>query len=96
MIKSFRSKPLKKFAATGDASKLPVQGKATIERLTDQVVTLDAVTKPEEMNVPGWYFHSLRGKPVRYSVRVTANYRLTFCFEENDAEEVDLEDYHGN
>lgn len=94
MIKSFRNKPLKKFAETGDASKLSVQGKANIERLTDQLFALDAAAEPEAMNVPGWYFHSLRGKSVRYSVRVTANYRLTFGFVAPDAEEVDLEDYH--
>ena len=96
MIKSFRNKPLKQFAATGDASKLPVQGKATIERLTDQLTVLDAAAKADQMNVPGWYYHSLRGKPVRYSVRVTANYRLTFGFAAPDATDVDLEDYHGN
>lgn len=93
MIKSFRSKPLKKFAATGDASKLPVQG-VYVERLSDQLVTLDTATAADQMNFPGWYFHQLRGKPVRYSVRVTANYRLTFGFEGVDAIEADLEDYH--
>ena len=47
-----------------------------------------------QMNVPGWYFHSLQGKPMRYSVRVTGTFRLTFGFEPPDAEDVDLEDYH--
>lgn len=94
MIKNFLSKALKKFAATGDASKLPVQGSAAIDRLTDQIVVLDTATAADQMNFPGWYFHQLRGNPVRYSVRVTANYRLTFGFEEVDAIDVDLEDYH--
>lgn len=46
------------------------------------------------MNIPGWYYHSLRGAD-RYSVRVTANYRVTFAFVVPDARDVDLEDYHG-
>lgn len=94
MIESFRSKPLKRFAATGNASKLPVQGNAAIERLTDQLFALDAAGEPEAMNIPGWYFHSLRGKPSRWSVRVTASYRLTFGWTPPDAVDVDLEDYH--
>ena len=94
MIGSFRSKALRRFAETGDESKLPVRATAAIDRLADQLFTLNVAVAPTQMNVPGWYFHSLQGKPTRYSVRVTANYRLTFGFDPPDAEEVDLEDYH--
>ncbi len=92
MIRNFRSKALRLFAE-GDASKIPVQGVA-IDRAEAQIVTLDAATKAEDMDVPGWYFHRLRGKPPRYSVRVTRNYRITYGFEEPDAVDVDIEDYH--
>lgn len=92
MIKSFRSKALKQFAATGDASKLPVQNSA--DRIRRQLQALDAATAPEQMNLPGWYFHGLQGKPKRWSVRVTANWRITFGFDGEHAEAVDLEDYH--
>lgn len=94
MIKRFRSKALRRFAETGDESKLPVRGAATIDRLADQLFTLSVAVIPTQMNVPGWYFHGLHCKPMRYSVRVTANYRLTFGFNPPDADEVDLEDYH--
>ncbi|MEO7504902.1 MAG: type II toxin-antitoxin system RelE/ParE family toxin [Sphingomicrobium sp.] len=93
MIRSIRSKPLKLFAVNGDASKLPVSG-AAVDRIEAQLTALDVATIAEQMDVPGWYFHPLKGKPVRYSVRVTANYRLTFAFEAPDADDVDLEDYH--
>ena len=93
MIRSFRSKPLRRFAEHGDASKLPVSG-AAVDRLERQLGGLDAATAPEQMNVPGWFFHSLRGRPQRFSVRVTANWRLTFGFDGPDAVEVDLEDCH--
>ena len=93
MIRSIRSKPLKQFASKGDASKLPVSGVA-VDRIEAQLTALDVASAAEQMDVPGWYFHPLKGKPLRYSVRVTANYRLTFAFEPPDAVDVDLEDYH--
>lgn len=92
MIKSFRSKALKQFAATGDPSKLPVPKSA--DRLRRQLMALNDAVVPEEMNLPGWYFHGLQSKPKRWSVRVTGNWRLTFGFDGQDAEAVDLDDYH--
>lgn len=90
MIRSFRSRPLRKFAEEGDASKLPVQNHDRIRRL---LARLDASVTPADMNLPGLRFHSLRGKPKRWAVDASANYRLTF-WEGEDAIEVDLEDYH--
>ncbi len=55
---------------------------------------LDVAMKPEDMNVFGFHFHRLAGQPVRYSVRVTANWRITFEWDGTDAVRVDLEDYH--
>lgn len=92
MITSYRSKPLKAFATKGDTRKLPVQGEANIARLTRQLAVLDAAAAPADMDLPGWFYHPLQGG--RHSVRVTANYRLTFEWEAPDAVAVDLEDYH--
>jgi len=92
MIRSFRSKPLKRFAETGDASKLSVRNAQRVELL---IRRLDAVKRPEFMNLPGLFFHALKGQEKdRFSIRVTGNYRLTFGWDGNDAVEVDLEDYH--
>lgn len=91
MIKSFRSKPLRIFYETDDGSKLPVQN---IERVRRQLNALDAATAAEQMAFPGWRFHPLKGKPKRYAVDASGNYRLTFGFKEEDAIDVDLEDYH--
>ena len=56
---------------------------------------LDVATEPQDMNLPGYYFHTLSGKNSdRYSVRVTGNYRITFGWQNQDAIEIDLEDYH--
>jgi proteic killer suppression protein len=54
---------------------------------------IDAATKPEQLNLPGFHFHSLRGAR-RRSIRVTGNWRITFGWDGADAIDVDLEDYH--
>ena len=63
-------------------------------RVRRQLVALNAAKKPEDMNLPGYRFHGLEGKPKRYAVDVTGNYRLTWVWDEPDAIAVDLEDYH--
>jgi proteic killer suppression protein len=92
MIRSFRHKGLKQFAETGSAAKL---SGAMVKRIANILRTLMAATRPEDMNVPGFKFHRLKGTDKdRYSVWVTGNYRITFAWNGNDAVDVDLEDYH--
>ena len=56
---------------------------------------LDAAMKPEDMNLPGYRFHRLKGDRKRaFSVSVSGNWRITFRFEDGDAVDVNLEDYH--
>jgi plasmid maintenance system killer protein len=56
---------------------------------------LDAAAAPEEMNIPGFDFHALRGfKPTRYAVHVNGPWCITFEFEDGDACRVDFEQYH--
>lgn len=92
MIRSYRSRALRAFVEKGSARKLPVQ---QVERLTQIVTALSAAVRPSDMDVPGWRFHSLApGQKGRFSVWVSANYRVTFAFDGVDAIDVDLEDYH--
>jgi proteic killer suppression protein len=93
VIRSFRSKPLQKFAATGNGSRLPVPAH-NHGKVRRQLTALDAAAKPEDMNLPGWRFHGLEGDPKRYAVDVSGNYRLTWGWDDPDAVDVDLEDYH--
>lgn len=90
MIKTFRSKSLQAFWQSGNSSKLSVQNTARIRRL---LLALDAATASEDLNLPGAFFHHLQGNPVRYSVRISGNWRLTWAWE-SGAVAVDLEDYH--
>ena len=92
MIKSFRSKALKAFWIAGESRYLPPQLLARTGRILD---ALDVAQRAEDMNVPGYYFHGLKGRAKgRYSVRLSANWRITFAFEGHDAIDVDMEDYH--
>ena len=92
MIRSFRSKALRRFVEEGDASKVSVRNIARLETILRR---LNVAERPEEMNWPGLFLHALRGADRgRYSVRVTGNYRITFAWDGKDAIDVDLEDYH--
>ena len=93
MIETFRSKALKRLWEKGDSSKLPVKQAGRVER---QLARLDASVAPEDMSLPGWRFHGLQGKPKRYSVDASGNYRLTWGWSDasGNAIDVDLEDYH--
>jgi proteic killer suppression protein len=91
MIKSFKHKGLKELFETGRSRKVSPNLKSKCLRCLDM---LDASSLAEEMNVPGFHFHGLHGKPKRYSVRVSGNYRITFGWDSENAVLIDLEDYH--
>ena len=54
---------------------------------------LDAATRSEQLNLPGFYWHALQ-RGARWAIRVTGNWRITFGWDGADAVAVDLEDYH--
>jgi toxin HigB-1 len=92
MIRSFRSRALRLFAATGDTSKLSVPNH---ERVRQIILALNAATVPQAMNIPGLRFHALKGRDKgRYAVWASGNYRITFGWDGEDAINVDMEDYH--
>lgn len=93
MIKSFRHKGIEQFFRKG--SKAGIQPKHA-KRLRLQLGVLDAAKGAADMNLPGWRLHELEGNlKEHWSVKVNANWRLTFKFEGADAVLVDYQDYHG-
>lgn len=93
MIKSFRSRALKRFWTRSDASGLRSDWVRRIER---QLTVLDSAASPDEMDIVTFGFHRLTGDQAgRFAVTVSRNWRLTYAFEGQDAIDVDLEDYHG-
>jgi toxin HigB-1 len=91
VIKTFRNKALSDLWASGKTSKID---KKMHERVLRRLSQLDASIRPEEMNVLGFDFHRLHGKPTRYSVHVNGPWCITFEFENGDAYRVDYEQYH--
>ena len=92
MIVSFNHNGLEGFFAKGSYKAFPAQYSARIERILDR---LDAAVVPEDMDLPGFKFHELKGRRRGvYSVTVSGNWRITFQFDGDSAIEVDLEDYH--
>jgi toxin HigB-1 len=92
MIRTYRSKALRRFVELGDTSKLSVPNIRRVERI---VTELDSAKLPEDMNSPGLRFHGLKGKDKgRFAVDASGNWRITFGWDGDDAVDVDLEDYH--
>lgn len=92
MIKSFKHKGLEKFFYRDDRSRINPQHAEKLARILDR---LDASTRPQDMNLPGYRLHELKGKDKgTWAVWVSGNWRITFKFEDTDAILVDYLDYH--
>ncbi|MBI5674821.1 MAG: type II toxin-antitoxin system RelE/ParE family toxin [Nitrospirae bacterium] len=92
MIRSFRHKGLEKYFYDGDKKGINVQHANRLGRILDR---LDASISPQDMNLPGFKLHELKGKEKSvWAVWVSGNWRVTFKFHGNDAILVDYRDYH--
>jgi toxin HigB-1 len=92
MIVGFRHKRLAKLYREGDRSKVAANHVDKIERI---LARLDQSEKPADMDIPGYRLHPLKG-PLRgfWSVSVSGNWRIIFRFDNGNACDVDLTDYH--
>lgn len=91
MIASFRHKGLAELYRTGETRRI---GAEQVPKCVRILQLLEMAARPEDLNIAGFRFHGLRGNPKRWSLRVTGNYRITFGWSGENAEEVDFEDYH--
>jgi toxin HigB-1 len=92
MIKSFRHKGLEKLFTEDNRSKINPGHATKLLRILDR---LDASTSPQDMNLPGYGFHELKGNfKNTWSVWINGNWRVTFQFDGHDAVNVDYQDYH--
>jgi proteic killer suppression protein len=91
VILSFRHPGLEALFTASSAKRVPAALRPRIDRMLDR---LDAAIRPQDMNLPGWRLHPLRGDRLgRWAVDVSGTLRLTFAFDGEDAVGVDLEDY---
>lgn len=92
MIKTFRHRGLSELWSKGTTAKI---GVPYHKRILVRLDRLDVCIKPDEMNLPGFDFHVLKGfDPARYTVHVNGPWCITFGFEGEDAVLVDFEQYH--
>ena len=92
MIKSFKHKGLERFFRKGELKGIQAHHAPRLNRLLDAI---DQAAEVGELDVPGWFLHPLKGNRKNlWSLRVSGNWRITFVFENGDAEIVNLEDYH--
>ena len=92
MIISFRHKGLKRFFESGrQAGIQPSHAK----RLRLQLAALDTAQTIDDMDIPGFRLHPLKGEDRgRWSIWVNGNWRITFEFQNGNAHILDYEDYH--
>ena len=92
MIIGFKHTGLKRFFERGDAKRIAPKHRL---KVADILTTLNAAQDIEDMNLATFRLHPLTGDQAgRWSVTVRANWRITFTFEDGDADHVDYEDYH--
>ena len=92
MIKSFNHKGLEKFFNEGSKKGIIPDHAAKLVRILDR---LDASICPQDMNLPAYKLHELKGDMQGvWSVWVNGNWRVTLRFDGNDAIQVDYQDYH--
>lgn len=92
MIRSVKHKGLAKFFSSGSTAGIQA---AHANRLRLILGRLNAASNVNDMDLPGLRLHELSGNRAgTWSVSVSGNWRVTFRFEDGDAEIVNYEDYH--
>jgi proteic killer suppression protein len=66
-----------------------------VNKVENILATLDAADSPQALDLPGYRLHPLKGgRKGLWAVTVRANWRIIFRFENGDACDVELLDYH--
>ena len=92
MIQSFRHKGLRRFFESGSVAGIQPHHATRLRML---LAALDTATTVDDMDIPGFRLHPLKGEVRgRWSVWVNGNWRLTFEFHDGQARVLDYEDYH--
>ncbi len=92
MIRRFRHKGLERLFLEGATGGVDPQLAAKLRRM---LVLLDNGKEPSALDLPGYRLHPLKGeRKGQWSATVSGNWRLVFEFHGEDADNVDLVDYH--
>ena len=91
MIRSFKHKGLSELFEKGSSRRV---GADLLSRSLRLLEALDQTEQLSDLNIPGFDFHGLQGKPKRYSIHVNGPWCIAFEWQKPDALRVDLEQYH--
>jgi proteic killer suppression protein len=92
MIRSIRHKGLKRLHEDDDPRGVMAEH---VIKLRDILARLDAARRVDDMDMPGFRLHPLKGElKGLWAVTVRANWRVLFRFADLDAFDVDYVDYH--
>lgn len=92
MIRSFNHRGLKRLHERDDRRGIRPDLADTIQEI---LTVLDNAATPQDLDLPGYRLHALKGdRKGFWSVAVRANWRIIFRFEDEDAFDVELIDYH--
>jgi proteic killer suppression protein len=92
MFASFRHRGLKSLCEGRTARRVAPEH---VRKLLDILAVLDRSRGPDDMDLPGFRLHPLKGDlKGHYAVSVSGQWRVTFRFEDGHAVDVDYVDYH--
>lgn len=91
MIESFKHEGLSEIFEKGSSRRIAVD---LHSRSLRRLEALDQAELLTDLNIPGFDFHALQGKPKRYSIHVNGPWCIIFEWENADAQRADLEQYH--
>lgn len=92
MIVNFRHKALENFFKHNKNKGIP---KELEKRIRVRLEVIDAASKVDDVKLPGYDLHELIGdRKGTWSIKISGNWSITFKFEDGNAYDLNLEDYH--
>ncbi len=93
MIKSFKNRETEKLYKDEFSKKFP---QAVLQRAFRKLEILDSVTSEQELRaVPGNHYEKLSGeRRGQSSIKINDQYRICFIWNDGNAYEVEITDYH--
>lgn len=92
MIKSYKSKRIKDYCENGAVGKIDPRH---IRAIRGVISALESAVTIDDFNIEGKRLHQLKQyKPVRWSLDVSANWRITFEWDGSNVYQVDYENVH--
>ena len=90
-IRSFKHGGLKRLYERDDVQQIHLPFRKRVNAILALLEQADTLS---DLAAPGYRLHRLKGLPNCWSMSVSRNWRIVFRFEDNEAWDLDLMDYH--